>query len=259
MGQDIFAKFLERAGSMPGIRIDRDNFLRTTFGRNYKNKLDQIVMQGPIAAGIPLKEISEIADQSIKTEAIAVTAVSAGTGMFGGYAALIAVPADIVQFYGHQFRMIQKLMYLYGWDEDIFDQDGNLDDATTNVLILYMGVMFGVGVAGKALGHIAKVAAKRLIRDIPVHVFKSMVRKQAVRKIVMQIIKIIGVKTSAKLFLITSSKIVPVIGALASGGLSAIFFIPMSKKLKKYLEKGELKNWDEEDNLESLVKESKEF
>ena len=45
----------------------------------------------------------------------------------------------------------------------------------------------------------------------------------------------------------TSSKIVPVFGAIVSGGLTAIFFIPMSKKLKKYLEKGELNKEDDDD------------
>lgn len=240
MGQDIFGKFLEKVGSVPGIRIDRDSFLRTTFGRSHRKELDRIIMQGPIAAGIPLNEISEIANQSITKEALEVTAVSAGTGVLGGAAALIAVPADIVQFYGHQFRMIQKLMYLYGWDEDVFDQNGYMDDATTNMLILYMGVMFGVGAAGKALGHIAKVAAKRLIRDVPARLIKAAVTKQAFRKTLMHIVKIIGVKTSLKVTLVTGAKIVPVFGAVVSGGLTAIFFIPMSKKLKKYLEKGEL-------------------
>lgn len=240
MGQDIFGKFLEKVGSVPGIRIDRDSFLRTTFGRSHRKELDRIIMQGPIAAGIPLNEISEIANQSITKEALEVTAVSAGTVVLGGAAALIAVPADIVQFYGHQFRMIQKLMYLYGWDEDVFDQNGYMDDATTNMLILYMGVMFGVGAAGKALGHIAKVAAKRLIRDVPARLIKAAVTKQAFRKTLMHIVKIIGAKTSLKVTLVTGAKIVPVFGAVVSGGLTAIFFIPMSKKLKKYLEKGEL-------------------
>ena len=31
-------------------------------------------------------------------------------------------------------------MYLYGWEDDIFDSAGNIDDATMNVLILYVGI-----------------------------------------------------------------------------------------------------------------------
>lgn len=115
-------------------------------------------------------------------------------------------------------------------------------------LILYTGVMFGVGAAGKALGHIAKVAAKRLIRDVPVRIVKTAVKKQASRKIIAQIVKVIGFKTTVKIPFIAGSKIVPIIGVLASGGLTAIFFIPMSKRLKKYLEEGELEKWDEEDD-----------
>lgn len=252
MTQDIFEKFLEKTGSVPGIQIDRDSYLRKTFGKNYQKEINEIILQGPLAAGIPLKEISKLANQSIKSETVEVTAISAGTGLFGGPAMVAAVPADIIQFYAHVFRMVQKLMYLYGWDEDIFDESGNLDDATTNMLILYIGVMFGVGAAGKVLAHIAKVATKRLVREIPARFIKNIITKQAFREVIKKIIKAIGVKTAVKVTMVSGSKIVPFIGALTSGGITAMFFVPMSMRLKKYLENGELKNMDAEDDLESL-------
>lgn len=249
MAQSIFEKFLEKAGSLPGIQIERDRYLRAAFGKTHRAQLDKIILRGPLAAGVPLKEVGKVADQAIMSEALEVTAISAGTGVFGGPAMLAAVPVDIIQFYGHLFRMVQKLMYLYGWDEDIFDADGNIDDGTTGALVIYIGIMFGVGAAGKVVAEIAKVAAKRLMRDVPVRVIKSVLTKQAFRDVVKRIIKVIGVKTTAKLAISSGSKVVPLIGAVTSGAMTAVFFIPMSKRLKKFFESGELKNLDAEDDL----------
>lgn len=260
MAQNVFEKFLLKAGSVPGIQINRQNYLRKTFEREYGKKLDLILLKGPLAAGISDKDLSRIANQAIRAEAMKVTTISAGTGVFGGAAMVAAVPVDIVQFYGHLFRIMQKLMYLYGWTEDIFDADGELDDVTVNILVLYMGLMFGVEAAGTVLAQIAKTATKRLVRDIPVRVIKALVTKQAFREGAKKIVKLIGVKTTAKVALVAGSKAVPVVGAVTSGGITAIFFIPMAKRLKNYLEKGEIRRLkNSEDDLESLLRETESF
>ncbi len=236
----IFETFLAKAGSVPGIQIDRDKYLKQTFEREHRNELRDIILKGPIAAGISPQEVSWIADQAIKSEATQTTIISAGTGVFGGVAALAAIPADIAQFYGHLFRVVQKLMYLYGWEEDIFDEDGIMDDTTENVLIIYFGLMFGVGAASQLAAQIAKEAAKKVLRDVPVRVVKAFFTKQAFREVIKKIVKAIGVKTALKVSVSAGTKIVPLVGAVTSGALTAVFFIPMSKKLKKYLAKGEI-------------------
>lgn len=260
MDQNIFEKFLLKAGSVPGIQINRTNYLRKTFERDYGKKLDQILLKGPLAAGIDDKTLRKIAKQAIRAEALKVSTISAGTGIFGGLAMAASVPADIIQFYGHLFRIVQKLMYLYGYTDDIFGEEGELDDATVNLLILYLGLMFGVEAASTVLAHIAKIATKRLVRDIPMRVLKALVTKQAFREIVKRVTKLIGVKTTAKVALVAGSKAVPVVGAVTSGGITAIFFVPMAKKLQTYFEKGEIKKLnDNEDDLESLLKETEEL
>jgi len=260
MTDNILEMFLAKAGSVPGVRIERDDFLRKTFGWNYRKKINEIMMYGPIRAGIPVKEVGKLANQAIRAEALQTTVISAGTGVFGGLAMAAAIPADLIQFYGHLFRMIQKLMYLYGWEEDVFDGNGNLDDTTANVLVLYLGLMFGVEAAGKVLAHVASVAAKRMMRDVPIRVLKALFTKQAFREIIKKIIKAVGVKTTLKMTVVAGSKIVPIVGAVTSGALTASFFIPMSKRLKKYLEDGEMGRFEEdEEDLESLYKESESF
>ncbi|MCM1186547.1 MAG: hypothetical protein NC251_10480 [Lachnoclostridium sp.] len=246
MADNVFEVFLEKAGNMPGIRVDRDEYLRKTFRGKHRAILDDIIEKGPLAAGISKEEVGRIADQAISAEAVQTTLVSAGTGVFGGFAMVATVPADIVQFYGHIFRVMQKLMYLYGWKDDIFDGNGSMDDTTKNVLILYMGVMFGVKAASKLIAQIASQAAKRLLRDVPVRVIKAFFTKRAAREVIIKIVKTVGIRTTMKMTASASSKFVPVIGAVTSGTFTAAFFLPMSKRLKKQLADGQVFD-DEED------------
>lgn len=246
MENNIFETFLAKAGSMPGIRIDRRAYLRTTFKRKSEKTLDDIILKGPLAAGISLAEISMIADRAIMAEAVRTTALSAGTGVVGGPAMAATVPADIMQFYMHVLRIMQKLMYLYGWEEDIFDRGGTVDDATMNMLTLYVGVMFGVGAASKLIAQITSQAAKRLLRDVPIRVVKAYLTKQAARKVINKIAKAVGLKMMAKWTLTAPSKVVPVVGAVTSGAITTTFFLPMSRRLKKQLAEGRV--FDDEES-----------
>lgn len=60
--------------------------------------------------------------------------------------------------------------------------------------------------------------------------------------VVKKIVKIIGVKLTKELFAQGVSKIVPVIGAVVSGGMTFFSFKVMSGRLKKCLQSGQLAN-----------------
>lgn len=249
MADNILEIFLTKVGNVPGIRVDRMDYLQKTFARKHKSELSGIISKGPLAAGISKEEVSKMADQAIWAEAWPTTLISAGTGVFGGATMVAAIPADILQFYGHIFRMMQKLMYLYGWEENIFDEDNNIEDSTMNMLMLYMGVMFGISAAGKLIAQITSHAAKKLLRDVPIRVIRAFFTKQAVREVIKKIIKAVGVKTAAKMTISAGSKTVPLIGAITSGVFTTAFFIPMAKRLKKQLADGEVDYTDEEEDL----------
>ena len=54
------------------------------------------------------------------------------------------IPADLMQYYAHALRIMQKLAYLYGWGE-LLPNDRDADDDTIGVLAVFFGVMLGVG------------------------------------------------------------------------------------------------------------------
>lgn len=248
MAENYFETFLAKAGSIPGIRVDREAFLRKTFEKSKFNKhMDGILQKGPLETGISLKTVGRMADESIMAEAVKTITLSTAAGMPGGWGMAATIPADILQFYAHSFRVIQKLMYLYGYQDDIFDGDGNIEDETVTMLVLYLGVMSGVGLAGKALADLTRTAAKKMVWEISKTTIKKFFTNKTFRKIVLKIIQIIGAKTSTKYIISIPGKAIPVIGGVTSGLLTAVFFVPASKKLKKYFETGELERIEAEE------------
>ena len=99
----------------PGVRVDRDAFLRKELSNKFPAEVVEVaITRTPALAGIPSGEIDKIANDIINFERTCVTGISAALGAPGGVAMVATVPADIIQYYGFTLRAIQKLLYLYG-------------------------------------------------------------------------------------------------------------------------------------------------
>lgn len=192
--------------------------------------VEKAIKTNPAQAGIGQKIIEHIAKSCIKYEATKVTALSTAAGIPGGYAMAATVPADLAQFFGHVIRILQKLVYLYGWQE-LFNDEESYDDETSNQLTLFIGVMFGVNAA--------QAVIKKLSHAIAIKAEKTLVRKALTKGVIYPIVKkiaqAIGVKMTKEIFAKGVGKAVPIIGGVISGALTLATFVPMSKKLQKHL------------------------
>lgn len=226
-----FDMVLSAAAHLPGIRINRENFLRKELSKFFDNDIvEKAIKTNPAQAGIGQKIIEHIAKSCIKYEATKVTALSTAAGIPGGYAMAATVPADLAQFFGHVIRILQKLVYLYGWQE-LFNDEESYDDETSNQLTLFIGVMFGVNAA--------QAVIKKLSHAIAIKAEKTLVRKALTKGVIYPIVKkiaqAIGVKMTKEIFAKGVGKAVPIIGGVISGALTLATFVPMSKKLQKHL------------------------
>lgn len=222
--EDIFTT----ACKLPYCKIDRDVFLTKQLrDRVSSERLADALENGTISAGIPIDILNILADGTIKLETTKATALSTAAGIPGGFAMIGTIPADLVQFYVHVFRVAQKLAYIYGYKEI------DLDDATQNVLMIFLGVMFGVNAATTAL---AKLAAANAA-GIGARVAAKPLSKYAIYNIAKKVLAWIGVKLTKDGVGKAVSKAVPVVGGVISGGLTVVTFLPMAKKLKKELSK----------------------
>lgn len=234
--EDVIIKGLK----IPGIRINRAEFLQKQLFKLYPQEvIDVAISESPMKANIPVKEIDKIADEVIKYERNYVSGISAALGIPGGWAMVATIPADIAQYYGYLLRATQKLLYLYGFPQIDTEEKGNkFDDATMNILIICLGVMYGTAGANNAL----KAMAKALGVGVEKKLLKKALTKGTVYPIVKSVAKWFNVKMTKEVFAGFFKKAIPVVGGVLGGGITYLSFKPCCDKLKKSLQDTILSN-----------------
>jgi hypothetical protein len=235
--EEALQKAITVAARLPGVRIDRDAYLRSTLRRHCtEEQLQQAIQESPASAGVPPELIERAARAAIRMETTRVTGLSAAAGIPGALAMIGTVPADTAQYFGHMIRVSQKLAYLYGWP-DLFSADGDeMDDATRNVLVLFLGLMVGANAASGAVQKLSQVVAQQVVRRLPQQALTKGVIYPLVKKVATQL----GVRMTRQVFANGVAKAVPAVGAVLSGGFTLATFAPMCHKLRKHLSQTDL-------------------
>lgn len=223
---------LKSAMNLPGVQIKRDDFLRKELSLYFDSFIvDLAIRENPARAGITTEQIDKIASACINYETNKVSAISVAAGVPGGLAMWGTVPADTAQYFAHIVRVLQKLIYLYGWPE-LFNANEDLTDETMNLMTLFIGVMFGVNTANTAITKMAEVAAKNLEKKL----INKALTNGVIYPIVKKIAAAIGVKMTKEIFAKGVSKVVPILGGVVSGALTYATFKPSALRLKHHLE-----------------------
>lgn len=218
-----------QAVKLPVVRVNRAKFLRKELIKYYPEDVVKLAIDNsPAYAGIERNRINEIAKQVINYETNKVTALSFAAGLPGGLAMAATVPADIAQYFGFMIRVMQKLAYLYGF-EDFELNEENVSDHTMNQIMVFFGVMFGVQGANAGVKKIAAAAANKVSKSLA----KKPLTKGSIYPIVKTIAEAVGIKMTKQIFADGVAKVVPVIGGVVTGGLSYVSFKPCAQKLKK--------------------------
>ncbi|MFE6333326.1 hypothetical protein ACFVOK_08915 [Streptomyces sp. NPDC057798] len=227
-----FSAVLLAAAKLPGVRINREAYLRSALARHCsEDDIRRAIEETPAAAGISVEVLDKVANDSIRYETAKVSALSAAAGIPGILALPATVPADVAQYFGHMVRIAQKLAYLYSWPDLFSDEGDDVDDATMGVLTLFFGVMFGTQSANAAVGKVAGMMSKQVAKKLP----QKALTQGVVYPIVKKVAAYLGVQMTKQSFAKTVSKAIPLVGAAVSGGLTFATYLPMAKRLKKHL------------------------
>ena len=249
--EDIIIKGLK----VPGIRINRKEFLEKEFFKRYpKEVIEAAILHTPAYAQISLEEIDRIADDVIQFERVCVSGISTALGMPGGVAMVATIPADIAQYYGYMLRATQKLLYLYGFPQiDTTEQGQKFDSETMNLLILCMGTMYGVAGANNAL----KTMARALAIGVEKKLMRTALTKGTIYPIVKKVSSWFGVRMTKQIFSSFFKKAIPIVGGVIGGGITYLSFKPCCDKLKNSLRDTLLtkENIDELDKDEQFLME----
>ena len=192
-----FEMILHSAMELPGIRINRADFLKKELSKYFENDVvEKAIKTNPAQAGISVKNLDRISQNCIAYETTKVTALSAASGIPGGIAMAATVPADIVQYFGHIIRILQKLAYLYGWSDLFRNGNDGFDDETSNQLILFIGIMFGVNAANAVITKISYSAAAKVEKTL----LNKALTKGTIYPIIQKISANIGVNMTKGIF-----------------------------------------------------------
>ena len=218
----------------PGVRIKRDVFLRKELVKYcQEDVIKEAIKYNPAKAGIPKSLINKIAKSVISYETKKVSGLSLVASLpssVNALAAVVSASADITSFFAHIFRVVQKLAYLYGFQQFDFQED-NIDSETMDFLMVFLGVMFGVQGAASTLNKLADTVAKHVAKKLA----GKALTKGTIYPIVKQIATKIGIHMTKQVFADTVASAIPLVGSLASGGLTWIMFKPCCKKLQSNL------------------------
>lgn len=222
-----FDKVLAVAVKAPMVKIDRAEFLKNNFSREVEPKMvDKIVQTSPIKAGVSEHILKKIARECIKNETYNVSALSFGTG-FGG---LIGIPADLAQYLVHVLRISQKLAYIYGYPSMI-SIDGGMDDATKNIILLFIGMMYGVKGTEKIIANLSVTLAEQIAKNIS----REALTKTAWYPLLKEICKQVGIKVTKDTLGKAAVKSIPVLASIVSATLSYICFEKNAERLHETL------------------------
>lgn len=235
----------------PGIKVNRADFLQRELMKNYPPEvIESAITHNPAYAQIPACEIDKIVDEVIKFERNCVSGISAALGTPGGVAMVATIPADLVQYYGYMLRVAQKLMYLYGFPEiDITEKEHKFDSETMNLLIICLGVMYGVQGTNTAL----KAMATALGKGVEKKLMNTALTKGTIFPIVKSVSKWFGINMTKQVFAGFFKKAIPVVGSIIGGGITYLSFKPCCDKLKESLRDTLLSNPDYHSTKEEAV------
>ena len=224
-----FDKVLALAVELPGVKIEREEFLQKYFSSRFDREIvARIVQTSPIRAGVNESVLYEIARECINYEKKKVSALSFATGS-GGF---VGIPTDLAQYMAHVLRISQKLAYIYGYPE-IRSIEGSMDEKTQKIILLFIGVMYGVSGANKVIAEISKSLAGKVGKDI----LRAALTKTAWYPLLKQCCKQVGIKVTKDALSKIPTKVVPGIGGVVSAGFSYYCFGKGAERLHETLRK----------------------
>lgn len=239
--QDIsLESIVTTAIALPGVKVSRNSFLTECF-KNEDIDIHTLLEYGPVEANCSRETLSKLANNLIIKRTSASSVASFAAGLPGGLAMGVAIPADVMQFFGIALRLAQELSYLYG--EDDLWKNGEVDIERINgQLILYCGVMFGVTGAANGVRLLSAQLAKTAAKKIP----QKALTKTFWYPIVKQIGKAIGVKVTKNTVANGIAKVIPIVGGVVSGSITFASMLPMGKRLAATLDEAHFDYTEEE-------------
>lgn len=231
-----WTRFLRGILRIPGAKVNREEFLRTSFNKAPVYITDRIVELGPQAVMTP-ESIARKAQSIIRNHTLTASAISAASGIPGGLGMLATIPADLANYYYHVVNVGQKLGYLYGWP-DMLDEDENLTEQGEIALTAFIAVMNKMTMAQELIKLVAEETAKRISGKTATKVAGKLLSKQIVSQMAEAVAERLGHRITAKTGGKFITRAVPVLSGVLCGTITYVTFRKQALRLQRELQAG---------------------
>ena len=213
--------------------MNRDEFLRKTFGNAPSYVVERIVELGPASILTP-EAIDRAADSIIKAHTLTATALSAAAGIPGGIGLIATIPADLANYYYHIVSVGQKLGYLYGWP-DMLDAKEELTPDGQMALTAFIAVMNKVALAQELVKAMAREAAVRVSSETAAKVAGKLLSKQIVGQMAEAVARRLGHRITASSGGKAITRAIPLVSGVICGSVTYVGFRRQAFRLKEVL------------------------
>ena len=217
----------------PRVQVNREEFLRNELGTRFSpDVVEKAIAENPMLANIPQEKIDKIANDVINF-AWQQTKTNVNTGSIDEKAQIMAHKRSVLLI------ATQKLMYLYGFPQLSFDQEGDiLNSETYQAIISCLGVMSGVEKANEWIHKLAPYFAILLNSKIQTIGDTKTLPKNKVLNRGAQAFGALAEDEKANI----ANKIVSIIDSILRGSISKVSFYICCNKLKNQLKNTALSN-----------------
>ena len=234
--------FVVKALRIPGVHVNRSEYLSNAFKKYCDAQtIEKAIATTPVKAGISRSIADKAANDSISLQKTLATATSIGLGATPGGVTvdLTTTVADLGQFYGHLLVIMQKLMYIYGYPElDLTKDEGGIDDGTMNLIIISIGTMAGVEVAGKFLNKMAEMLAM----SVPKKLLKGVLAEKVAFQVSKEVLNYFGIRLTRDLATKGLGNGIKFFGGVIVGGITLITFNTSCSNFQKEISDTPLSN-----------------
>ena len=230
--QEYARVFLLKAMRLRGVAVKREQFLRAELRRHglSDRTIAEAVALTPIQAGVDQEILDSIASRAVRFETNKSSVISFTSGIPGGITMFAMVPVDLLQYFIHAFRIIQKVAYIYGWKDLLGDVD-EVDDGTFQRMTLLLGFMMGLSKMNSKVTAFTTVAGSKLGKSVASKPLTQTTWYVPLKKVLHHV----GINITKDTVGKSISKAVPVLGGIISGGMTFAILTAESNRLKKHL------------------------
>lgn len=212
-----------------GAKIDRQEWLMHRLRPFVDfNTMERLYHETPMEI-LPEKLIDHLAKEEIRRHTRMVTTGSAASGLLGGLSLWVGVPADIVQYYTQLIALVQKIAYLYGW-QDLMPH-AEISPETQAQITLMIGGAMGIPNANRAL----RMTEYRQNPITATEALRQEEGRTTYNRIVAETAMMLSIQISKSIASGVIAKSIPLLGAISSGAISYYTFHPLGQRLRHTL------------------------